>query len=105
MPAATLATMTTTAIAIGSLVAQPGTSVTGIVPVDVGSATLEVPVAILHGARPGPRVAVTAGIHGAEYVSIAALREVVRDLDPAAVTGSLVAVLTASPAAFAARSI
>ena len=97
--------MTTTAIAIGSLGAQPGTRVTGFVPVDVGSATLEVPVAIVHGSRPGPRVAVTAGIHGAEYVSIAALREVVRDLDPSTMTGSLVAVLTASPAAFAARTI
>jgi len=50
-------------------------------------------------------VAVTAGIHGAEYVSIVALREVVLGLDPLAVTGSIVAVLTASPAAFAARSI
>jgi uncharacterized protein len=97
--------MTTTAIAIGSLSANPGTRATGIVPVDVGMATLEVPVAIVHGSRPGPRVAVTAGIHGAEYVSIAALREVVLGLDPAAVTGSLVAVLTASPAAFAARTI
>src|SRR5262249_25487087 len=54
---------------------------------------------------PGPRVAVTAGIHGAEYVSIAALREVAMSLDPARVRGSLVAVLTANPAAFAARSI
>jgi predicted deacylase len=105
MPAATLATMTTAAITIGSLSADPGTRVTGIVPVDVGTATLDVPVAIVHGSRPGSRVAVTAGIHGAEYVSIAALREVVLGLDPAAVTGSLVAVLTASPAAFAARTI
>ena len=97
--------MTTAAVAIGGLLAQAGTRATGIVPVDVGVATLEVPVAIVHGSRPGPRVAVTAGIHGAEYVSIAALREVVLGLEPAAVTGSLVAVLTASPAAFAARSI
>lgn len=97
--------MTTTAISIGSLRAHPGTRVTGLVPVDVGTVTLEVPVAIVHGSRPGPRVTVTAGIHGAEYVSIAALREVVLGLDPSAVTGSLVAVLTASPAAFAARSI
>ena len=77
----------------------------GILPVDVGVATLQVPIAIVHGSRPGPRVAVTAGIHGAEYVSIAALREVVLGLEPAAVSGSVVAVLTASPAAFAARSI
>ena len=103
--AATLATMTTTTIAIGSLTASPGARVTGLVPVDVGMATLDVPVAIVHGSRPGPRVAVTAGIHGAEYVSIAALREVVLGLDPSTVTGSLVAVLTASPAAFAARAI
>ena len=92
-------------LTVGPLTAAPGTRVTGVVPVDVGTATLEVPVAIVNGSRPGPRVAVTAGIHGAEYVSIAALREVVLGLDPSAVTGSLVAVLTASPAAFAARSI
>jgi len=97
--------MMTNAISIGPLSAAPGTRVTGVVPVDVGAATLDVPVAIVHGASPGPRVAVTAGIHGAEYVSIAALREVVFGLDPADVKGSLVAVLTASPAAFAARAI
>ena len=89
--------MMTTAIAIGSLGAQPGTRVTGLVPVDVGDGNRR--GAGRHRPRlaPGPRVAVTAGIHGAEYVSIAALREVVLDLDPATVTGSLVAVLTASP--------
>ena len=79
--------------------------VSGLVPVDVGTTTLQVPVVVVQGSRPGPRVAVTAGIHGAEYVSIAALREVVLALDPATIRGSLVAVLTASPAAFAARSI
>ena len=95
----------TSSIAVGALEAEPGTRAIGHVPVDVGATTLELPVAIVHGSRSGPRVAVTAGIHGAEYVSIAALREVVLGLDPAAVTGSIVAVLTASPAAFAARSI
>ena len=56
-------------------------------------------------ARGRAPVAATAGIHGAEYVSIAALREVALGLDPTTVHGSLVAVLTASPAAFAARTI
>src|SRR3954469_13303585 len=92
-------------ITIGSLTARPGTRTTGLVAVGLGTATVEVPVAIVNGSRPGPRVAVTAGIHGAEYVSIAALREVVLSLDPAGVSGSLVAVLTANPAAFAARAI
>ncbi|HEX5827278.1 MAG TPA: succinylglutamate desuccinylase/aspartoacylase family protein, partial [Candidatus Limnocylindrales bacterium] len=70
-----------------------------------GSRTVALPIVLVHGARPGPRLAVTAGIHGAEYVSIAALREVTMGLDPAAVRGSLVAVLTANTDAFAARSI
>ena len=93
-------------LTIGSVTAQPGTRATGFVPLDLGGgASVEIPLALVHGAQPGPRVAITAGIHGAEYVSIAALREVVLALDPAEVHGSIVAVLTASPAAFAARSI
>jgi len=94
------------AIVVGGLSAGPGTRATGTVRVDLGNrATAAIPVAIVHGSQPGPRVAVTAGIHGAEYVSIAVLRGVVQSLDPAAIRGSVVAVLTANPAAFAARSI
>jgi uncharacterized protein len=93
-------------LVVGSITAQPGARATGVVPLDLGRGTsVEVPLALVHGTRPGPRVAITAGIHGAEYVSIAALREVVLTLDPQEVAGSIVAVLTANPAAFAARSI
>lgn len=95
-----------TPLTVGPLVAIPGTRVIGVVPIDLGEGLLvELPIVVVHGALPGARVAVTAGIHGAEYVSIAALREVVLDLNPAVVRGSLVAVLTANPAAFAARTI
>jgi predicted deacylase len=93
-------------IRIGPLVAKAGSRVTGLVPVELGGGQrVHLPVAVIHGAMPGPRVGVTAGIHGAEYVSIAALREVAMTLDPASVHGSIVAVLTANPMAFAARSI
>jgi predicted deacylase len=93
-------------IAVGSVAAAPGERATGLVEVHLGGEhVVAIPVVIVHGAKPGPRVAVTAGIHGAEYVSIAALREVILGLDPDEVTGSIVAVLTASPTAFAARSI
>jgi predicted deacylase len=93
-------------VIVGGISAAPGTRATGVAEVDLGEgAVARIPVAIVHGAEPGPRVAATAGIHGAEYVSIAALREVAMALDPASVRGSLVAVLTANPIAFAARSI
>ena len=93
-------------VVLDHLVAHPGTRAFGLVPVDVGTdQPLALPIVIVNGSEPGPRVAVTAGIHGAEYVSIAALREVALGLHPTHVRGCLVAVLTASPAAFAARSI
>ena len=92
-------------LALGPLRAAPGTRAAGHVELDTGRTVVSIPVVLVNGARPGPRVAVTAGIHGAEYVSIAALREVANGLDPAAVNGCLVAVLVSNPAAFAARSI
>ena len=89
-------------LALEHLRAAPGERATGMVPVNLGSATVQIPVVIINGARPGPRVGATAGIHGAEYVSIAALRRVAMSLDPAEMTGSLVASLVSNPAAFAA---
>ena len=93
-------------LVLGPVSAVPGSRATGLVPVHLGEGiVVSLPVVLISGAQPGPRVAATAGIHGAEYVSIAALRQVALSLDPAAVRGDLVAVLTANPAAFAARAI
>ena len=86
-------------------IGRPGTRTTTLVHVDLGGPRIELPVVAIVGTEPGPRIGVTAGIHGAEYVSIAALREVVLTLDPATVRGTIVALLTANPAAFAARAI
>jgi len=93
------------ALSVAGLSARLGERVTGLVPVDLGDAVVNLPLVLVNGARPGRRVGITAGIHGAEYVSIAALRQVVLELDPAALGGSIVALVTANPAAFAARSI
>jgi predicted deacylase len=59
---------------------------------------------IAHGATPGPVLAVTAGIHGGEYVPIVAVRQFVRELDPARMRGTVVACLRSSPVAFHARA-
>ncbi len=92
-------------LVVEDLLAAPGTRVTGLVDVDLGTARVSIPLVLINGASPGPRIGVTAGIHGAEYVSIAALRRVTQELDPGRVTGSLVASLVSNPAAFAVRSI
>ena len=92
-------------LTVEHLSAAPGERVTGLVPVNLEIATVEIPIVLINGAQPGPRVGVTAGMHGDEYVAIAALRRVAMTIDPAEVTGSLVASLTSNPAGFAARAI
>jgi predicted deacylase len=73
--------------------------------VSVGIQTTEVPIIAINGRRDGPRVAITGGVHGAEYVGIEAARRLGMSIDPADLTGSLVVVPVANTAAFYARSI
>ena len=90
--------------ALGDLLAQAGSQVRGNCQVGLGSATISVPVVITHGSMPGPVLAITAGIHGGEYVPIVAVRQFVRDLDPLQMQGTIVACLQSSPVAFHQRS-
>lgn len=56
-----------------------------------------VPVVVVKGARPGPRLLVTAGIHGDELNGIDVLHRLVRTLNPAELSGTLVAVPGLNP--------
>jgi len=51
-----------------------------------------VPVVVVKGAKPGPRLLLTAGIHGDELSGIAVLHRLARDIDPARLSGTLVMV-------------
>lgn len=97
--------MTSTAsYALGELLAEPGSQVRGGCAVSLGTSTVSLPVAITHGSAPGPVLAITAGIHGGEYVPMIAVRQFIRDLDPARMSGTIVACLQCSPVAFQQRS-
>ena len=50
-----------------------------------------VPVVVAKGAGPGKRVLLTAGIHGDEISSMESVRQVMAALDPAAMSGSVIA--------------
>ena len=69
-----------------------------------GEAGPAVPCFVLQGAEPGPALLVSAGIHGAEYASIAAAQRLTR-LDPEALRGRLTVVPVVNAAAYFARSI
>jgi predicted deacylase len=50
---------------------------------------LSIPVAVIHGARPGPVVAFVAGSHGTEYSSIVALQRLIPRIDAKALAGTV----------------
>lgn len=65
---------------------------------------LQIPYFDIRGRCDGPRLTVLAGIHGAEYTSIAAAREFVATLDLDSVSGRIVVAPVVNVPAFWARS-
>jgi predicted deacylase len=65
---------------------------------------LRIPYFDVRGDQDGPRLTVLAGVHGAEYASIAAAREFVANLDVEQVSGRIVVVPVVNVPAFWARS-
>jgi hypothetical protein len=55
---------------------------------------------VIHGARPGPVLALIAGTHGYEYTSIVGLQRLPARLDPARMAGSVIVVHVANPPTF-----
>src|SRR5947209_9490344 len=90
---------------VAGLTARSGERVTGVAKVQLGDWVVEVPIILVQGVDDGPRVAVTAGIHGAEYVGIEAARRVGMSVDPHELGGTLVVVPVANTSAFFTRSI
>src|ERR1044071_470643 len=68
---------------VGTATASRGATAVGVIPVPAGSDSgLNIPVAVIHGAQPGPVVAFVAGSHGTEYTSIVALQRLIPRIDP-----------------------
>ena len=80
-------------VKVGSASAARGQKVTGTIEVPPGSdAALSIPVAVIHGAKPGPVLALVAGSHGTEYASIIALEKLIALLNPADISGTVIIV-------------
>ncbi|MBT6209856.1 MAG: succinylglutamate desuccinylase [Woeseia sp.] len=96
----------THAFVLGSIEAEAGTTVSGYleVPRGVDQAT-RIPVSVIHGARPGPTLALVAGTHGYEYPPITALQRLRGSLDPARLSGTILMVHVANPPSFLGRTI
>src|SRR5947207_13173439 len=72
--------------AVGSATASRGARAAGVIRVPAGvDAGYEIPVMVIHGANPGPVLAVVAGSHGTEYASILAVEMMMGTEAPSAV--------------------
>ena len=80
-------------LTVGTAKAARGQKVAGMIEVPKGSdAATSIPVVVVHGAKPGPVLALVSGAHGTEYASIISLERVIERLDPAQVAGTVIVV-------------
>ena len=61
---------------------------------------IRLPVVVINGAKPGPRLYVGAAIHGDEVTGVAIITGILKDMDPHVLSGSIIAVPVQHPLAF-----
>ena len=79
---------------IGTVRVRPGLQRALSLPITrlVTGADVDLPVRVLHGREDGPTVWVDAAVHGDEAVGVEVVRQVLADLDPRTLRGTLIAV-------------
>ena len=91
---------------VGEITVPRGEKLSGFITVPKGTDDgTTIPVTIVHGANDGPVLALIAGIHGYEYPPITALQAMRTQLDPAAISGTVILVHIANMPAFLGRTI
>ncbi len=92
---------------IDKVTAQPGTIASGeltVLPLGAEPGAT-IPFTIVNGLKPGPVLALTAGVHGAEYPPILALQRARKTIDPKTLTGTVILVHVANMPSYLKRTI
>lgn len=90
---------------IGNLEVNKGCKGFGFIDVDTSSMAMnKIPLVIFNGAKPGPTLCLLGGVHGLEYSSIEGLLRVIKEVDPAKLSGILLAAPVVNQASFEART-
>src|SRR5262245_27667963 len=89
------------AFTVGTATASRGQLARGVLKVPAGiDPGYDIAVAVVHGARPGPVLAIVSGAHGTEYASIIAVQRLVGAVRPADLSGTLILVPLVNVASF-----
>jgi len=92
---------------VGGVTANPGEKKSGFINVPAGTDGPEVriPVTVVTGAKAGPVLALTAGVHGYEYPPVLALQRLKKQLEPSQLSGAVIMVHVANIPSFLKRTI
>jgi predicted deacylase len=92
----------TTAVEIGPVRAERGEKAFGFLPVATGAdgGEIGIPVHILAGQQPGPKLVVMSSAHGYEMRQISVIQSLLETVDPATLKGDLVLIPVANPVSF-----
>jgi len=86
---------------VGTATARPGEKANGFIQVPAGvDPATDIPVIVINGARPGPKLALVAGAHGTEYASIIALEKLAQSAPASELSGTLIIVPLLNTASF-----
>jgi uncharacterized protein len=89
-------------VTVGTATAHAGQKATGFIQVPAGTdAALNIPVIVINGSKPGPKLALVAGSHGTEYASIIAVEKLAQTMSPAELSGTVILVPLINLASFA----
>ena len=92
---------------IAGISAAPGTVASGTIdiPARPGDEGTSLPISIVHGTKPGPVLALIAGVHGVEYSPILALQRLRTGIDPKPLAGTVILVHVANMPSYLGRTI
>jgi predicted deacylase len=97
--------MSNATLTVGSLSARTGEKTFGVNEITVQGQPYRLHMWLVNGVKEGPTLLVTAGVHAAEYASIAAALDLGRTLDPQVLAGRVVVIPVLNVAGFGVRSI
>lgn len=92
----------TRSICFGGVVAAPGEKATG--EIALQGSIHKLPVAVFNGKEDGKTLLITASIHGFEYPGIQTAAELIRELDPAQMSGAVVIIPVVNASGFYGRN-
>lgn len=92
---------------VGPVTAQPGSVASGTITISPrpGDEGTTLPISVVHGTKPGPVLALVAGVHGQEYTPVLALQNLRSSIDPKTLTGTVIMVHVANMPSYLARTI